>query len=101
VVGSPLHGVVDFSGCCLLQRLVGFLAHFSFGLEEYGAIFCLMIGLAAVKHAVWRSEYVWLSAMTATTIWCATSLIVLGESLIGGPGVSFLRRWRKILLPVL
>jgi hypothetical protein len=83
VVGSPLHGVVDFSGCYLLRRLRGFLVHFSFGLEEYEAIFCAMIGLIVVKHIVQRSECVWASAATTTAIWCAASLIVLSESLIG------------------
>jgi hypothetical protein len=101
VVGSPLHGVVDFSGCYLLRRLRGFLVHFSFGLEEYEAIFCAMIGLVVVKHIVQRSECVWASATTTTAIWCAASLIVLSESLIGGPRVSFLQRWPKILLPIL
>jgi hypothetical protein len=52
VVGSPLHSVVDFYGCCLLRRLVGFLVHFSFRLEEYEAIYCAMVGLAVVEHAV-------------------------------------------------
>jgi hypothetical protein len=30
VVGSPLHGVIDFSGCGLMQRLCGILLHFLF-----------------------------------------------------------------------
>jgi hypothetical protein len=32
LVGSPLHSVVNFSGCWLLQRLWRVLLHFSFGL---------------------------------------------------------------------
>jgi hypothetical protein len=39
--------------------------------------------------------------VTATMIWCTASLIVLSESLIGCPRVSFLQRWPKILLPIL
>jgi hypothetical protein len=99
VVGSSLHGVVDFSECNLLRRLVGFLVNFSFRLEEYGAIFCAMVGLATVEHAAQRFEYVWASAVTAATIWWATSLIVLSKSLIGGSHVSFLRRWPKNYSP--
>jgi uncharacterized membrane protein required for colicin V production len=56
VVGCPLHSMVDFSRCHLLRRLVGFFVHFSFGLEEYAAIFCVMVGLAVVEHAVWRYD---------------------------------------------
>jgi uncharacterized membrane protein required for colicin V production len=52
VVGSSLHSMVDFSGCHLLRRLVGFLVHFSFGLEKFGAIFCVVVGLAVMKHVV-------------------------------------------------
>jgi hypothetical protein len=52
VVWSPLHSVVDFSGCHLLRRLNGCLFHFSLGLEEYGAIFCVMVGFTAIEHAV-------------------------------------------------
>jgi hypothetical protein len=101
VVGSPLHSVVDFSGCQLLGRLVGFLVHSSFGLKEYGTIFCVMVGFTVVEHAVWRSECVWASVVTATMIRCTASLIVLCKSLIGCSWVSFLWRWPKILLPIL
>jgi hypothetical protein len=58
------------------------LSQFSFKIEEYGAIFCVMVGFAAVEHIVWRSECVWASAVTAATIWCTASLIVLSKSLI-------------------
>jgi hypothetical protein len=88
VVGSPLHSVVNFSGCHLLRRLVGFLVHFSFG-------------LSTTEHVVWRSECVWASAVTTAMIWCDISLIVLSKSLIRGFWVSFLRRWPKILLLIL
>jgi hypothetical protein len=73
------------------------LVHLSLGLDECGAVISAMIGLTIVKHAVRRSKCVWASAV----IWCATSLIVLSESQIGGPWVSFLWRWAKILLPIL
>jgi hypothetical protein len=76
VVGSSLHGVIDFSGCYLLRWLRGFLVHFSFGLEEYGAIFYVMIGLTVMKHALQRSECVWASTVTVAVICCAKSLIV-------------------------
>jgi hypothetical protein len=93
--------VVDFSGCRVLRRLPRFLVYFSFGLEEYGAIFCAMVGLAAVEHAVWRSECVWALATIAAMVWRAASLVVLGGSLIEGPWVPFLWRCTKVLLPIL
>jgi hypothetical protein len=95
VVGSPLHGVVDFSECNLLRRLVGFLVNFSFRLEEYGAIFCAVVVLATVEHAAQRFEYVWASVVTAAMIWWSASLIVLSKSLIGGSRISFLWWWPK------
>jgi hypothetical protein len=79
VVGSLLHGVIDFSRCCLWRRLVGSLVHFSLRLEEYGVVFGVMIGLITIKHAIRRSECVWALATTAVMTWCAASLIVLSE----------------------
>jgi hypothetical protein len=99
VMGSPLHSVIDFSGFGLLRTLVGFLVHFPFGVEEYGAIFCALVGLTAMEHAVWRSKCVWASVMT--TVWCAASLVVLSGSMVERPLVPFLRRCPKVLLPVL
>jgi hypothetical protein len=101
VVRSLLHGVVDFFGCQLLLRLIGVLLHFSFRLKEYGAIFCEMIDFIVMKHVVWRPNFVWASVMTTIVTWCATSLTILGESLIEGSRVSFLRRYCKVLLPIL
>jgi hypothetical protein len=81
--------------CC------GVLLHFSFVLEEYGAIFCAMVCLTTMEHAIRRLEYVWASAAAATMIWCDTSLVVLGESLIKGSRISFLQRCPKVFLPIL
>jgi hypothetical protein len=101
VVGSPLHCVVDFPGCRLLQRLVRHLVHFPFGLEEYGTIFYVVVGLAAMEHALRRSECVWASATSATTVWRTTSLVVLSGSLVEDPLIPFLQRCPKVLLPIL
>jgi hypothetical protein len=65
------------------------------------AIFGAMVGLAVVEHAVRRSECVWASVAASAAVWCTASLIVLSESLIGCPWVSFLWRWPEILLQVL
>jgi hypothetical protein len=99
VVGSPLHGVVDFSGCRLLQRMGGFLLHFQFRVKEHGAIFCAMVGFTTMEHALRKSYCVWASTVIAATIWCSASFAVLSGSLIEGPWVSFLRRCPKVLLP--
>jgi hypothetical protein len=77
------------------------LGPFSFWTQGIWGNFCAMIGLTAMKHAVRRSKCVWASTTTVATIWCAASLIVLSESLIGGPRISFLRRCPKILLPII
>jgi hypothetical protein len=84
VVGSPLHGVVDFSGCHLLRKLVELLVHFSLGLKEYGVIFCAMVGFTVVEHAIRRSEYVWALTAAMAMIWCGASLVVLSKPLIEG-----------------
>jgi hypothetical protein len=92
--------------CCLLLWVL-FVAKagwipdpFSIVLEEYEAVFGAMIIFTPMEHAIWRSECVWASTMTVTVIWCSASLIVLSESQIRGPCVSFLGGWHKILLPV-
>jgi hypothetical protein len=54
VMRSPLLGVVDFSGCELVRRLCRILLHFLFALKVDGIIFCSMIGVTAMVHAVWR-----------------------------------------------
>jgi hypothetical protein len=58
VAGSPLHGVINFSGCRLLRMLCGVLLQFSPTLKEFGLIFCVMVGFTTVEHAVWRSKCV-------------------------------------------
>jgi hypothetical protein len=68
VVGSPLHDVVDFSGCRLLRRLCRILLHFSFRLKEYGEIFCAVVDFTAIEHAVLRSECARASVVTVATI---------------------------------
>jgi hypothetical protein len=57
--------------------------------------------LTTMEHAIRRLEYVWASAAAATMIWCDTSLVVLGESLIKGSRISFLQRCPKVFLPIL
>jgi hypothetical protein len=48
VMWSPLHCVVDFSGCGLIRRLCRILLHFLFRLKIDGAIFCAMVGFIAM-----------------------------------------------------
>jgi hypothetical protein len=100
VVRSPLHGVIDLSWCGLLRRLGGSLLHFSFLLEENGAIFGAIVDFATMVHAVRRFERVRASVVTSTTIWCSASLSVLRESLIRSSQVSFLPGCSEILLPI-
>jgi hypothetical protein len=53
-VGSPLHGVIDFSGRGLMRRLDGILVHFLFCLQISRAIYVVVVGCATIVHAVWR-----------------------------------------------
>jgi hypothetical protein len=101
VVGSPLHSVIEFSGCRLLRSLAGFQVHFPFGLEEYEAIFCAVVVLTDMELAVQRSECAWASAVSVATVWRVASLVVLSGSLVEGLLVPFLHRCPKVLLPVL
>lgn len=78
MVGRPLHGMVDFSRCRLLRRLLGVLVHLSFGFKEYGAIFRAVVSTTTMEHAIWGSECVWASTATTAAIWCAASLTVMG-----------------------
>jgi hypothetical protein len=57
-----------------------------------------MVYLTAIEHAVRRSKCE--QALDAIAIWCATSLAILGESLVEGSLVSFLRGCLKVLLPI-
>jgi uncharacterized membrane protein required for colicin V production len=68
-----MHSVIDFSGCGLVRRLCRILLHFLFGLKVDGAIFCAMVGVAAMVHTIWRFHCVLASAAPP-----ATSLVVLG-----------------------
>jgi hypothetical protein len=101
VMRSPLHSEVDFSGCGLVRRLCQILLHFLFGLKIDGAIFCAMVGVAAMVHVVWRFHCVWASAAPLATVRSSTSLVVLGGSSIESPWVSFLRRPSEVFLLVL
>jgi hypothetical protein len=49
------------------------------------AIFGAMVGLTAMRHAIWRSECVWAIVVATSMVWCTASLVVLSESLIEGP----------------
>jgi hypothetical protein len=69
--------MVDLPGRRLLQRLFGVFLHLSFRLEEYGAIFCAVVGFTAVEHAVLRLIGAWTSAMTTASPWCAPLLMIL------------------------
>jgi hypothetical protein len=100
VVKSPLHGVVDFSGCDLLWWLCGVLLHFSFGVKEDGTMFGAVVSFAAMVHAGRRLECVGAMPMTSAPIWCAAYLVALHESLLRGSHTSSLRRCSEILLPV-
>jgi hypothetical protein len=61
----------------IVVRAAWSLAPFFFGLEEDGAIFCVMVGFTAVVHTIWRLESVWALAAIAASAWRATSLVVL------------------------
>jgi uncharacterized membrane protein required for colicin V production len=98
---SPLHGVVEFSGCGLVRRLCRILLHFLFGLKIDGAIFYVMVDFTTMVHAVWRFHYVWALATPPATVRSSTSLVILGGSLIESPWISFLRRPFKVFIPVL
>jgi hypothetical protein len=82
---SPLLGVVDFSGCGLVQRLCRILLHFLFALKVDGTIFCSMIGVTAMVHAVWGFYCVWASTTPPATVRSSASFIVLRGSLIERP----------------
>jgi hypothetical protein len=81
VVGSPLHGVIDFSGCGLMRRLCGIVLHF-FHLHIDGAIFGAVVGCATMIHAVRRFECVRPSVMASVMIQCSSSLAALWESFV-------------------
>jgi hypothetical protein len=68
---------------------------------EYGAIFYAVVGFAALKHAVRSPECVRASTTTVASARCATSLTVISGPLVESCMVPFLRRWSKILFPVL
>jgi hypothetical protein len=78
-----IHCVIHFSGRRLLQRLVGFLLHLSFRLEEYGMVFCAVVGVTAMVLVVRRLECVWASATTTASTWHAPSLILFWPLLEG------------------
>jgi hypothetical protein len=63
-----MHGVVDFSGCGLVQRLCRVLLHFPFHLKVDGAFFGVMVGFTAMIHAVWRFHYIWASTAPPATV---------------------------------
>jgi hypothetical protein len=80
--------------------MFGVLIHLSFRLEEYGTIFCAIVGFVVMKHAVWRLKCVRASVTTAASARCATSLTVMSEPLVEGCLVPFLWRWSKVLFSV-
>jgi hypothetical protein len=99
VVGSPLHGVIDFSWCGLMWRLCGILLYFLFWIQKGGAIFGVAVGCAVVIHVVRRFECVRSSAMAWATIRCSASFATLCGSLVESSLMSFLRRcFRNFLL---
>jgi hypothetical protein len=77
------------------------LVHFSFGLEEDGTIFCVIVGFSTVVNALRRLEGVRASAVTVASAWCATSLVVLILHVIKSSLTSFLQGWPEIIFPVL
>jgi hypothetical protein len=85
VMWSPLHGVIDFSGCELMRRLCRILLHFLFCLKIDGTIFCVMVGFVAMVHAVWRFHCVWASAAPLAMVQSSASLDVLVGYLIENP----------------
>jgi hypothetical protein len=52
VVRSPLHAVIDFSGCGLLRRLCVILLYFSLRVKKDRAIIGAVVGCAAMVHAI-------------------------------------------------
>jgi hypothetical protein len=70
------------------------LLHLSFGFEEYGAVFCAVVGFTIVINAVQSLVCVW----TLASAWCAASLAILARPLVEGALISFLWRWAKKIL---
>jgi hypothetical protein len=98
VRSCPLHGVIYFSRRGLWHRLFAILPHHSFGFEEYWAIFCVVIGIIVVVHALWRLE--WVLATDSSSTWHSSPMVVLVCSALKSPLTPHLRRWPKILFPV-
>jgi hypothetical protein len=65
MMGVPLHGVVDFSGCGLLRGLYGILIRFLLRVQEDGAIFGVMVGRITIVQTIWRFDCVRASTVTA------------------------------------
>jgi hypothetical protein len=53
------------------------LAPSFFRLEEYGAVFYVVVGFTVMVHVVRRLECVWASAVTAVLAWRIPSLMIL------------------------
>jgi hypothetical protein len=79
---SLLHGVVNFSGCGLMQWLCRVLLHFLFHLKIDGAIFCAMVGFIVMVYAVWRFHCVWALTAPPAMVRNSASLVVLEGYLI-------------------
>jgi hypothetical protein len=60
-----------------------------------------MVGFTIAVHTIQRLESVQASATTVASAWHAPFLTVLTWSVIESPLASFLRRWSKILFPIL
>jgi hypothetical protein len=62
-----------------VRRLCQILLHFLFDRKVDGAIFCVMVGVASMVHAVWRFHCVWVLAAPSATVRSFASLVVLGD----------------------
>jgi hypothetical protein len=82
VVRSPLHGVVDFPGLQLRQRLSGVLVHFPFGVDVDGAIFGFVVSFVAMVHAVHGSWCIQALATPMASIQSSASLTGLWRPLV-------------------
>jgi hypothetical protein len=54
----------------------------------FWVVFCMVVGIVVMVHAVWRLECA--SAATSTSAWHASSLVVVACSLVECPLTPFL-----------
>jgi hypothetical protein len=63
------------------------LVHLLLGVDVDRVVFGAMVGFIAIVYAIQRSQRVWASASSTTSVLSSTSLVALGRSLVEGSGV--------------